>query len=500
MKKLIRTVIILLICAYLTACNDDIAEEYIPFIVVQDYVYDFSDDMVNIERRLPFIFEQSPVYDFSNDAAEAIAFVEAIHPNFIFEGRMCLEEYESFREIYLAATANPMTHTEFTLATQRFLTVFNDGHLSRTFLMVEQLPEEGFVFETTLFQDGDFIENYFLARGDRLFLADDNFIITETEVLAIGSVPVADIFAVIDYYFGAYNNAGVQRARGRYARYQLMLQLAGAEMFIYNECLVVDMIILENGIESVIETGFTSLHPTSYRLPDFLPAYDQRWSIIDGDVFYISIRSLIPGTDLFVLQEDIRRATDSGIHNFIIDLRNAPGGNPSIINYIVDAMGTTLPGHGKFMRIPDAHREHFEMFYPPPHLWRYFGHLTSEDFAGRDYVYVPRNLNQSSNPNDVFIVALTSERTFSGGTTIAVEIADSGFGKIIGEPSPTAPTGYGFGRQIILPSSRLQIRPHYTFYLRPDIDADPNILWPDIHVNEWEALDAALEFFQHLRY
>jgi len=481
MRKLIPAAIILLLCVCLAACNKNIDDEEYYHIT---------------EERIPFVARPGSLHDFSDDAAMAVAFVEAVHPNFIVAGRMCMDEYESFRDEYLAATASPMTHTEFTLATQRFLTVFKDGHLSRTFLMIEQLPEDGFVFETTLFQDGGFIENRFLARGDKLFLADDNLAMTETEVLAIGGVSVADIFAVIDYYFGAYNEAGVQRARGRYARYQLMLQLVGADLFIYEERLVVDITIFENGVESVMQAGFTSVHPASYRLPDFITEYDQRRRIIGDDVFYISFRTLIPGADFSYLQDDIRQAIDNGMRNFIIDLRNAPGGDPSIINYVVGAMGATLPGHGKFMRIPYTHREHFEMFYPPPHLWRYFGHLTSEDFVGQDYIYVPRDPGRSFNPNDVFIVALTGERTFSGGTTIAVEIADSGFGKIIGEPSPTAPTGYGWGQHVILPNSRLQIRPHYTFYLRPDINADQDILLPDIHVNEWEALDAALEFFR----
>jgi len=196
------------------------------------------------------------------------------------------------------------------------------------------------------------------------------------------------------------------------------------------------------------------------------------------------------------MQDAIRQAVDRGIRNFIIDLRNTPGGNSMNFDIFARDMGVTLPGHGKIMRIDDIHREVIYAHYPPFHLERYFGHLTSDDFVGRDYVYLPRNPDRSSNPRGIFIVALTSERTFSGGTAFAAEIADSGFGKIIGEPSPTAPTGYGYGRSIMLPNSRLQVRPHYTFYLRSDINADQYTLWPDIHVNEWEALDAALEFFR----
>jgi len=449
-----------------------------------------------IERVL-FIPARGEELDFSQDAADTVDFVEAVHPNFIVHGRMCLDEYKIFREIYLAATENPMTHTEFTLATQRFLTVFNDGHLSRTFLWIGE--ESGI----SMFQDGDFIDRNLLSRNGRLFLADDSFVITETEVLAIGGVPVAEIFAVIDYYFGAYNEFGVQRARGRYARYQLMLQLAGAELFL---CaggeLVVDITIINAGIVSVVTAGFTPVHPSSYRTPSFEPPYISRWEMKNDDVFYMSLRSLdFAHEDAnFALWDAVWEAAGRGVRNFIIDLRNTPGGNPRINYYIANAMGVRLPTHGKIIRIDDFHRESLVYaFYPPFHLERYTWHLTNEDFRGRDYIYVPRDLGRSHNPNDVFVIALTSERTFSGGTTIAAEIADSGFGKIIGEPSPTSPTGYGFGRALWLPESRLQIRPHYTFYLRPDAGADQNVLWPDILVYEWEALDVALDFFASFR-
>jgi len=488
MKKSISITMILLLCALLTACSRNIRRD-------EEYVR-------NIEGRILFIAEQNSVYDFSGDAAETVAFVEAVHPNFIVADRMCMDKYAYFRDTYLTATANPMTHTEFTLATQRFLTVFNDGHLSRTFLMGKQVwnPQlSEYRWETTLFQDGYFIEHFFLAREDRLFLADDNLVITDTEVLAIGGVPVADIFAVIDYYFGAYNDVGIQRARGRYARYQLMLQLAGANLYLREDYLVVDITVLKNEIETIMEVGFTSLHPAAYRLPDFELEYRVRWERMKNDVFYISLRSLALDYPYNIeMSHAIRQAMNDGIRNFIIDLRNTPGGNPAIIHYIFQEMGATTPGHGKIMRIDDMHREIVELHYPPPTMERYFGHLSTEDFAGRSYIYTPRNPGRSANPRGVFIAALTSERTFSGGTTIAVEIADSGFGIVIGEPSATAPTGYGWGRALWLPNSFLQIRPHYTFYLRPDINADQFTLWPDIYVNEWEALETALAFFMQL--
>jgi len=440
--------------------------------------------------RTPFVPARGIEIDFSHDAASAVSFVEAVHPNFVVDGRMCLDTYEVFREIYLATTANPMTHTEFALATQRFLTVFNDGHLSRSFLMLDG-------GEITLFQDGGFIDHLFLARGDELFLADDNMVITDTQVLSIGGVSVSDIFAVVDYYYGAYNEIGVQRARGRYARYQLMLQLAGAGLYERDGQLAVDLVVVNGGVESIMEVGFVTDHPASYRLPSFIQEYRVRSKMVTDDVLYISFRgALLRDAYIAEAMAAIRAAMADGVRQYVIDLRNTPGGDPAVIDYIFQAMNATPPRHGKIMRIDEQHREMLEYHFPPQEL-RYFLHMSQDDVLGRglEYIYVPRDLAYSSNPYNVFIAALTSERTFSGGTSFAAEIADSGFGIVIGEPSATAPTGYGWGRALWLEKSGLQIRPHYTFYLRPDVYADQLVLWPDIFVNEWEALDAALEFF-----
>jgi len=439
------------------------------------------------------------VLDFSGDAAATVEFVETVHPNFVVPDRMCMESYEAFREAYLAATANPMTHTEFTLATQRFLTVFQDGHISRTFLMGEWVFRNGdWEWETRLFQDGYFIDHLLLSRNGRLFLADDNFVITDTEVLAIGGVPVDDIFAVIDYHFGAYNYAGMQRARGRYARYQLMLQFAGASLYMCDDRLVTDITVIKDGTEYVMEMGFTPQHPSGYRSPSYEPEYSVRWEMMGDDVMYISLQGLlIDGEYVDEPAAAVEQAMADGVRKFILDLRNSRGGNPEVWTTLLSAMGATPPRQGHIIRIPDNLMEWIIESNEVPNI-HYFRHLSPEDFIGQEYVYIPRDPGQGDNPYGVFVVALTSERTFSGATMIAVEIADSDFGMVIGEPSATAPTGCGWGQSIWLENSRLQIRPHYTFSLRPDADADQRTLWPDIHVYEWYALDAALEFLYSL--
>ena len=491
--KLIYTLFLLLLCVLISACGrtgeaDDVYDEPQPTSspVEETHTAHTLDPSLLPIVRTPLIPERSELQDFSTDAVAMVDFVEAVHPSFVIEGRMCMEQYDIFRTAYLTETAGLMTHTEFTLATQHFLTVFNDGHLARTFHVIQ----DGIL---DLFQDGYFIEHYFISRYGRLFLADENLIKMDVEVLAIGGVPVADIFATIDRYFGAYNDAGRQRNHGRYARYQLMLQRAGAMLYTYEGRIVVDVTVQADAAESTIEMGFVSHHPTFYRHPSFSPPYFIRWETLD-DAMYIDIQGQLWEYDGYNdAAEAIIQALADGIRNFIIDLRNVPGGDPAGAYALLYAMGVTPAVHGEIIRVPETSlRAVLEEYFPLPYMQR-FANFTQADIIGRDYVYVPP-IHYSANPYDVLVIALTSDRTFSAGTYVAALIADSCFGMVIGEPSATAPTGYGNGYGVTLDISMLVVRPPFTFIMRPDGEADPQTLWPDIQVYEWLALETALDF------
>jgi len=519
MERYILFVSSFVLCVVFVACSR-ISEEpyeyeqYEPEVVQIGAPIEIPTPMYEPEqepcRRVLFIPEHDTTHDFSEDAFEIVEFVEAVHPNFIIDDRMCMENYEAFRDKYLITTAIPMTLTEFVLTTQRFLTVLQDGHISRTFLTGEWVQTgEEWEWVTGMFQDGYFIDHLFLSRNGRLYLADEDYIITGVEVLAIGGVPIDEIFTIIDMYFGAYNYAGRQRVRGRYARYQLILHRAGARLYLCEDQLVVDLTVLKDGKELTMEMGFTQNHPSAYRLPCYQPKYSVRYEMKGDDVLYISLRGRLVGSnsvyrgglinlcddyyDANALLSAVEQAMTEDVRKFILDLRNSRGGNIVIGHLLLNSMGATPPRPGHIIRIGDFNREIVEEFFPTPQIC-YIQHLSRDDFIGREYVYIPRDLNQSDNPYGVFIVVLTSERTFSGATMIATEIADSGFGMIIGEPSATAPTGCGWGQSLFPQNSMLQIRPHFTFFQRPDADADQFTLWPDIHVYEWYALETALEF------
>ncbi|MCL2169307.1 MAG: S41 family peptidase [Defluviitaleaceae bacterium] len=429
-----------------------------------------------------FARPEQPLQDFHPEAFQIVSFLEATHANFAVDGRIPAG-YDNARDEYLLITQNYMTHTEFTLQTQRFLASMNDGHLSRTFLMIDWEN-----FQQTLFQDGYFTESTFLARGDRLFLVGDDGRITDREVMSIGGALVPHLFHTIDTYFGRYNETGRERARGRYAASELMVRRAGGRVG-YDVRVFVEVVFRDG--ESLV-MPMHSLHPTRYRDPSIQPPYHVRHEMV-GDVMVIALPAVLQlGPNLDELVIAIENAIAEGIRKFILDLRSTPGGNTHFGDAVLRAMGITPPAHGKYLRVsPYMHIDGFIGM-------RYFSHLSEDYMRNSTLIYVPRNQAAAANPYGVTVAALTSPRTFSGGTTLAVEVQDGGFGPVIGEPSATAPTGYGWGTNMFGPLSDLQIRPHVSLYLRPDPSADQLTLHPDILVDEQDALEVALDFMANL--
>jgi hypothetical protein len=96
---------------------------------------------------------------------------------------------------------------------------------------------------------------------------------------------------------------------------------------------------------------------------------------------------------------------------------------------------------------------------------------------------------------------LTSERSFSAAPLFASTIVDNGLGIVIGEPPAsgfTVGSTFNNDSDIVLPLSGVTVRSTFTRVNRLDEDACSLALIPDIWVNEWEALDVALEFLAEL--
>ena len=480
---------------------------FLPILLIISFARRVNDDVWIYERLELHYCEceaiprpSNELLDFSEDAIMVLNFVESSHPMFTIDGWVS-NTYWQAREDYIQTTSELLTITEFALATQRVLATLEDGHISRSFLtpIVWEWDNENEDFNRIdkFFQDGGFVETPFRARPYGIFLADEYNRLTDYRVISIGGVAIENITAQVDRYFGAYNNPGRLRNHARYSGYELMLTRAGADIFFINEtqCPTVIIELENNGNYFRREILFTKTHPSNDRINP-TPPFLQYQFLENEDVFYIWFGSLhyCPHNHRTILQS-INRAMREGVRDFIFDLRDSPGGNPAYVNQLLEALGLAIPSHGKILRLNESNRYNNFLYFDGI-SFPYFAHLYY--IEGQDIYAIPSNL-YNSNPYDVFVVALTSERTFSGGTIAALTIGDSDFGIIIGEPSAGGANGIGWGTTFSPPTARLLIRSHITMYFRPDQSRDPLVVEPDIFSNDWEALDVAIDFLRTRR-
>jgi len=432
----------------------------------------------------PHVRPQGQLEDFSSDGILLVERLEAIHPNFFLDGRLPAN-YEATREWYLATISQPMTHTDFVMATQRFLAIHGDGHLSRTMQVYSADGERG------LFQDGQFIEAEFIANEQGVFLEN-------SQVLSIGGVYAEEILELIDMYYGAYNEFGTFRNHARYSRSELILYMVGAQIYERDSRLWVELVLYEDGNMASRVVSFSQHNPSSH-----LPM-SNTYELI-GNVMYISMVGPQLSGGLYIdevhnrfrwretaeLEIAIERAIDDGIREFILDIRDMPGGLTEVFRGLYTAMGLTLPWTGEIVGVSEMDYSLLDALLSMPR----FSHLEISDVIDRGYKYsIPST--ETANLYDVTVAVLTSNRTFSAGVYAASIIADSGFGIVVGEPSATSPSGYGLGYELVLPTSNLVVRITTSLFFRPDVNADQRVLWPDIIVNEQEALNVALHYLQ----
>jgi len=213
-----------------------------------------------------------------------------------------------------------------------------------------------------------------------------------------------------------------------------------------------------------------------------------RYEIID-DIFVIDLRTFsnVPPPLLAEVVQSIEAAVANDTRKFIIDLRGNGGGSSAVGEQLLRAMGITIPQFGGIMRTNSLAVEQFGLWY-----------LRPLNFFGIEYIRMAPSVASSSNPNNVFVSVLTDTNTFSSATWMATWVQDGGFGNIIGSPSRNAPTSFGDTVWYTLPYSGIGGSTSFWQWLRPDENANPTVLMPDILVHPGEALEVALEYLRNL--
>jgi hypothetical protein len=424
-------------------------------------------------RTLPDdFFEMSQQLEgYAADALYLVQMIENIHPIFIIDGWLP-DDYEAIRDEFLAYTKNDITEKEFTFAANKYINTLRDGHMNNGFIIE---IDDG-VWMPVLLKGGRFSE-LLTAHEGRLFLSDENQGLDNAEVISIGGIMTAQIFPTINTYFYAENEIDRQRNYTVFSRYADVIERAGGE--ISNG--VIQLYVHHNGEYTMLESIVDLPTASSAAGNEFIINYE-----MIGDIFLIDLRAFNDGDHITEAVNAIKQAVSNGTDKFIIDLRNNGGGNSLVGNRLLEAMGIKVPSFGAVMRINDAAAEQ-----------RGFWYLRPLGLLGFDYLYSKPSIPANLNPNNVFVSVLTNTNTYSSATMMSAWVQDGAFGNVIGSPSHNAPNAFGNMLSFFLPHSGIYFRISDTQWLRPDINADPIVLWPDIMVTDGDALEVALEYLQN---
>jgi len=419
---------------------------------------------------------------YGADALYLVQMAEQVHPIFIMDGYLP-NNYEIVRDEFLNAAQNATSRQEFILAAYRYIMTLQDGHISG-FNLFGGLGSNGMT--------SGLIAVDWEVRNEHLWIVDDS---TDVEVIAIGGIPTAEVFAVIDAHVFAENEVYRLWNHALYARYGTMIEAAGGEV-------LGDRIILtlnENGeittMEAVLEMPEARTEPFSVSAIAATYDFIVRHEMLDDNIFFIDLQIFYLDNSIEETAQYIEQAIENGIRKFIIDLRGNIGGDSRAGSRLLEAMGVSVPTSGVLRRFSPlmmaVAREHDILSPFESAMLSMFSIFADGMIASRS------DISTASNPNDVFVTVLTDNNTYSSAMMMAYWVQDGNFGNVIGAPSRNAPSSFGEILPFTLPYSGLEALISATHFSRPDTNANQSIVYPDIKVDPYDALDVALAYLRN---
>ena len=432
------------------------------------------------------------VSDFSSYSQTIVSTVEQAHPVFIVEdianeynfyGLPVLPaNYQQLRDDYLYFTTGYISRAQFAFATQRYLTLLQDGHMSGNFLF-DELTGGPFI-------TGGFIDIDWHYRNGGLYLNDG------TKIIKIGGVPVSYVLQQVRLHYFAENDVARNRIYSIKSKYIPMTYKAGGASTGTNIYLTTESTVLTADITKNFPPGLFNRPPVDQIIT---------FSMIDDDIFYIDLRAFIDGPHIDDAVAAIQEAVADGVTQYIIDLRYNPGGNSFVGARLLDAMGATNPSFGVVRRASDLLINHFEML-----LASEFVHYEEMEaillttvrnlrmaLDNQGYIIGMPSVEDAVNLNNVYVVVLTNTDTFSSATMTGAWVQDGNLGSIIGTPSRNAVASFGEMMPIDMQGSFFNISTSTTMWLRPNQNAVPDILVPDVFA-EVDALETAISFLRDM--
>lgn len=386
------------------------------------------------------------------DAETLIGAVEGSHPAFLLD--RVPEGYAAAKKAMLDVANDPAsTAADFAWSALAYTASMEDGH-------------------TTINPFGNgaqaVLDVGWVADGDRLYLTDEKGAVTKTEVTAIGGLPVAEVFAAVDTYFAAENDAGRDVNHAYWAANQNLLFKVGAA---FTEDFS-GMAITVDGADRTV----TFAAPAAASGETAIVTTEKL-----GDVFYVDLNQCVLGEAVDAAAAELAQAVKNGTSKVVIDVRGNGGGNSDACLQLLRAMGMEAPAYGGFVRYSQLALDQYQPYQR--------GYTRTE---GSD-TEAPDLSAAKANP-EIKLVVLTDEGTYSSATMLAVWVQDGGLGTVVGRPSANAPSHYGDILYFMLDNIGAQGTVSHVQWQRPDTQADQRTLVPDVETAVGEdALQTALK-------
>lgn len=407
----------------------------------KEIIWDNSTHTVHIGRS-PFV----------EDASQLIETVESVHPAFAQDA--VPEGYEAAKAALLAQAEDPdCTLADFTWSAMACLAALGDGHT--------RLDPFGGVAQPSL-------DVAWRAEGGGLFLTDEQGALTSTQVIAIGGVPVEAVFATVDRYVAAENQAGRDCNHTAWSASPALLRKAGAALD-REGATVLDL--LAGGVPATAEVGLRQPQAQSAQR-----VISTQWM---GDVFYVDFNQCVDTPEFQDAAAELRQAVQDG-GKVIVDIRGNGGGNSATCGQLLEAMGMSAPSYGAYVRYSPLAQSFYPQFY--------------DQSSGLDY-FPPNPSAAKQNPK-VQLVVLTDEETFSSANMLAVFVRDGGLGALIGRSPANRPSHYGDILPFQLNHSGLFCTVSHKQWIRPNAADGSDTLAPDrLTAPGEDPLQAALASF-----
>ncbi|MCL2547749.1 MAG: S41 family peptidase [Symbiobacteriaceae bacterium] len=365
------------------------------------------------------------------DARELVRVVEETHPLFIGEPH---PQYLAEKERFMQVASTSLTREEFWLQCAYYLASLKDAHtnIGRGRRLNLELPVRW--------------------HGEKLFATTGEILPEGSQIISIADIPVEDLLPILDRLMGFENESGLVYNRNTFATRQFIHVAAGA-----TKTPSARVVFNYQGVISAIDVDYSP--PGSNQIsPVERPKSFTFQSLDYGKIALITASSCNMDDDWRRTCEELKAAVRRGVRKVIMDVRDNAGGDDRVWAPLLSAMNMEA-GHGSYGEL---------LCYTPTVVSKIV------EYKGRSGVSYKEPRNSLTNKNNIELVVLVNEVTYSTTVSFLGRVHDAGHATLVGTQPRHNASYPSFPLYYRLEHSQFVVAISHVMYIRPNplLDAD----------------------------